>query len=207
MLKNLRSKSLLVVLTVLGTFVDAQENRLGLYSLELSITPLSTVHIAPFQSLIGNGSQESKHYLSGLIRGTYKYNERWSFNAGIGYSTQKVITESAIVNPELERKIYSSNLHVLEIPLEARLSFLKYFYANAGPILHFQLNSNDLVDKQTGVGVTIGVSTKVPLSQRFAVSLSPHYKMYSLIPFQSENYHDRTHIFGVEVGLVFNIRK
>ena len=110
--------------------------------------------------------------------------KRWPFNTVIGYSTQEVITELAIVNPELERKIYSSNLHVLEIPLEARLSFLKYFYANAGPILHFQPNSNNLVDKQTGVGINIGVGTKVPLSPRFAASLSPHYKMYSLIPFR-----------------------
>lgn len=210
MKRTIITNILLTVLTVstqLGTGLYAQEHNSGRYGIDLSITPLSSVNIGPLKSLDGSGSHDSKHYISGLVRGTYQHTERWSFSAGLGYSSQKVTTTSALVNPGIDQIKHSTNLHIWEIPLEARIGFLKYFYASAGPMIHLQQNSNSHVDKQNGLGFNIGVGTKIPLSQSIAVSVSPHYKMYSLIPFQSGNHYDRIQTVGVQIGISYSLGK
>lgn len=203
MLNKLLSKLLLTITTLFALNLNAQEYHRGRYSVELSLTPLASVHIGPLQSLTGGASHESNHYIAGIARGIYKHTDRWSFSTGLGYSSQTIITTGAVVNPSSEQSSYSSNLHLLEIPVDAKIGFLKHFFANAGPILHFQLNSNSHVDKQTGVGMNIGLGVKVPLSRSFEASLSPQYKMYSLIPFQSGNHYDRTQMLGIGIGVSY----
>ena len=207
MLKKLHSRILLSLLTLSGTSLYAQQNNGSRYDIELSITPLAESTIGPRQSLMGAGSDDSKNYIAGLLRVGYHYNETWSFGAGLGYSHQNITTTSGIVDPSVERMQYSSDLSIWEIPLDARVKFFKYLYANAGPMLHFQQNANSHVDKQHGIGFHIGLGAKVPLSQQFAVTLSPHYKMYSLIPFHSERNSDRAQVLGIAVGVNYRIVK
>lgn len=205
--KNLLFRIFLSVLTLSGTNLYAQQRNGSDYDIEFSITPLAERTIGPRMGLMGSGSDDSKNYIAGLLRVGYHYNETWSFGAGLGYSHQNITTTSAIVDPSVERIQYSSELSIWEIPLEARIKFLKYLYANAGPILHFQQNANSYVDKQNGIGIHIGLGAKIPLSQQFAVTLSPHYKMYSLIPFQSERNYDRVRVLGIAVGLNYRFAK
>lgn len=207
MLKKLLSGISFSLLTLSGTALYAQQNNSGSYEIELSFTPLAESTIGPRQSLMGAGSDASKNYIAGLLRVGYHYNEIWSFGVGLGYSHQNITTTSAIVDPSVERMQYSSDLSIWEIPLDARVKFLKYLYANAGPMLHFQQNANSYVDKQHGIGFHIGLGAKVPLSQQFAVTLSPHYKMYSLIPFHSERNSDRAQVLGIAVGLNYRFAK
>ncbi|MGJ1226319.1 outer membrane beta-barrel protein [Sphingobacterium siyangense] len=207
MLKKLLSGISFSLLTLSGTALYAQQNNSGSYEIELSFTPLAESTIGPRKSLMGAGSDDSKNYIAGLLRVGYHYNETWSFGAGLGYSHQNITTTSGIVDPSVERMQYSSELSIWEIPLDARVKFLKYLYANAGPVLHFQQNANSYVDKQHGIGFHIGLGAKVPLSQQFAVLLSPHYKMYSLIPFHSERNSDRAQVLGIAVGVNYRIVK
>ncbi|WP_367330257.1 outer membrane beta-barrel protein [Sphingobacterium multivorum] len=207
MLKKLLSGISFSLLTLSGTALYAQQNNSGNYEIELSFTPLAESTIGPRKSLMGAGSDDSKNYIAGLLRVGYHYNETWSFGAGLGYSHQNITTTSVIVDPSVERMQYSSDLSIWEIPLDARVKFLKYLYANAGPMLHFQQNSNSHVDKQNGIGFHIGLGAKVPLSQQFAVTLSPHYKMYSLIPFHYERNSDRAQVLGIAVGVNYRIVK
>ncbi len=207
MLKKLLSRIFLSVLTLSGTGLYAQQNNSSSYDIELSITPLAESTIGPRKSLMGASGDDSKNYIAGLLRVGYHYNETWSFGAGVGYSHQNITTTSAIVDPSVERMQYSSELSIWEVPLDARVKFLKYLYANAGPILHFQQNANSHVDKQNGIGFHIGLGAKIPLSQQFAVTLSPHYKMYSFIPFQSGKYYDRVQALGMGIGLNYKFVK
>lgn len=210
MQNKLLCRILLTVLTVstqLATSLYAQEHNSGRYGIDLSITPLSSVNIGPLKSLDGSAGHISKNYISGLVRGTYQHTERWSFSVGLGYSSQKVTTTYPVINPNIEQKKYFTSLHIWEVPLEARIGFLKYFYASAGPMIHLQQNSNSHVDKQNGLGFNISVGTKIPLSQSIAVSVSPHYKMYSLIPFQSGNHYDRIQTVGVQIGISYSFGK
>lgn len=199
--KNIKSYIFLSALMLWGSNLNAQEDKEKRYSLELSVTPLATVHISPLQSLTGAASHDSGRYIGGLVRAVYKHTEKWSFGTGLGYSFQKVTTTAALVDPNIQQRTHSSNLRIWEIPVEARFGFLKHFYANAGTLLHFQQNTIQNIDKQTGLGLNIGLGIKVPLSKRFGVSVSPHYKMYSLIPFQSGNHYDRTQLLGIGIGL------
>jgi len=207
MLKKLLSGIFISLLTLSGTTLYAQQNNGGSYDIELSITPLAESTIGPRKSLMGAGSDASKNYIAGLIRVGYHYNETWSFGAGVGYSHQDITTTSAIVDPSVERIQYSSELSIWELPLDARVKFLKYLYANAGPMLHFQQNANSHVDKQNGIGFHIGLGAKIPLSQQIAVMLSPNYKMYSLIPFQSEKNYDRARALGIGIGVNYKFAR
>lgn len=207
MLKKLLFRIFLSVLTLSGSSLYAQQDNSGRYDIEFSFTPLAESHIGPRKSAFGAGSDASKNYIAGLLRVGYHYNETWSFGVGLGYSHQNITTTSAIVDPSAERMQYSSELSIWEFPLDARVKFLKYLYANAGPMLHFQQNANSYVDKQHGIGFHIGLGAKIPLSQQFALTLSPHYKMYSLIPFHSERNSDRARVLGISIGVNYRIAK
>jgi len=207
MLKKLLFRIFLSVLTLSGSSLYAQQDNGGRYDIEFSFTPLAESHIGPRKSAFGAGSDASKNYIAGLLRVGYHYNETWSFGVGLGYSHQNITTTSAIVDPSAERMQYSSELSIWEFPLDARVKFLKYLYANAGPMLHFQQNANSYVDKQHGIGLHIGLGAKIPLSQQFALTLSPHYKMYSLIPFHSERNSDRARVLGISIGVNYRIAK
>lgn len=206
MQNKLLSSLLLTISTLCGTTLYAQEQHIGRYHIDVSITPLSAVNIGPLQDVVGMSSHDSKLYIAGILRGTYQHTEKWSFSAGVGYAHQKVIT-TAPFSPESNQLSYSSNLAIWEIPLAARLNFLTHFYAFAGPILHIQQHANPHVDKQNGFGIHTGVGAKIPLSQSIAISLSPYYKMYSLVPFQSGRYYDRMQTVGVEIGVSYRLPK
>ncbi|WP_426790721.1 outer membrane beta-barrel protein [Sphingobacterium sp. WOUb80] len=207
MLNKLLSGISLSLLVLSGTGLYAQQNNGSRYDIEFSITPLAESAIGPRKGLMGASSDASKNYMAGLLRVGYHYNETWSFGAGLGYSHQNITTTSAIVDPSVERIQYSSELSIWEVPLEARIKFLKYLYANAGPMLHIQQNSNSHVDKQNGIGFHIGLGAKIPLSQQFAVTLSPNYKMYSLIPFHSERNYDHVQALGISIGVNYKFAR
>jgi len=207
MLNKLLSGISLSLLVLSGTGLYAQQNNGSRYDIEISITPLAESTIGPRKGLMGASSDASKNYMAGLLRVGYHYNETWSFGAGVGYSHQNITTTSAIVDPSVERIQYSSELSIWEVPLDTRIKFLKYLYANAGPMLHIQQNSNSHVDKQNGIGFHIGLGAKIPLSQQFAVTLSPHYKMYSLIPFQSGRNYDRVQALGISIGVNYKFAR
>ena len=185
----------------------AQESTTGKYSLEFSVTPISTVTIGPFQELVGAGSNESDRYFGGQLGIGYQYNSWLSLHTSIAYSRQNVTTTPAVVDPTLHRDIFHSKINIIELPLEARVKFLKYLYANVGPSIHLQQNTNKYVDKQSGVGMTLGIGAAVPVSKYMKVTVAPHYKIYSLIPFEAGHNRDRIQLLGGTLGVGYNFAK
>lgn len=167
----------------------------------LSITPFSFRNIGPLKKLDGAGSLSSKKYFSADVSVLVPLKNRVYLESGIGFSKQEVDVLGAVVDPQKERFKDTVTLKIIEVPILAHMEFGKYFYANLGPTLHFDVSGqHQVMDKQNGVGVQLAVGANLNLSQNFSVHLEPGYKIYSLIPFESGNSYDRIMQLGFKIG-------
>ncbi len=167
----------------------------------LSFTPFSFRNIGPLKKLDGAGSLSSKKYFSADLSVLVPLKNRVFLESGIGFSKQEVDVLGAVVDPQKERFKDTVTLKIIEVPILAHMEFCKYFYANLGPTLHFDVSGqHQVMDKQNGVGVQLAVGANLNLSQNFSVHLEPGYKIYSLIPFESGNSYDRIMQLGFKLG-------
>ncbi len=173
----------------------------------LSWAAISTRNIGPFENLQGAGSFSSKKYFGMDVSFLYPINNRFSFETGLGFSKQEVAYQGAIVDPMIERFKDTLSLKIFEIPILANMNMGKYFYANLGPILHFDVSGQyQNLDRQNGVGAQLGIGAKYNFSRVWTLYLEPTFKSYNLIPFESDNHVDRISQFAVKVGVRYGIR-
>ncbi len=210
---NIKSKKHLNKLSYYGIFIFcssflctkaySQDIHKQQYSLEINVSPITTSHIGPLKDLIGGPGHEGKNYFGLSAKVSYSLTEKWSLATGIGYSTQKAVTVLPYDGSPGKEKIITQKLHVWEVPLEVKYNLSKYFFTYAGPLVHFQQKELYGLDKQSGIGAQIGIGVQIPLSNRFSISASPSYKMYSLIPFHTNSHYDRMQLLGVNLGLKY----
>ena len=181
--------------------IDKSSPKIG-----LTLTAISTRNIGPFGNLQGAGSFTSKKYFGMDVSLIYPISNRFSLETGLGFSKQEVAYQGAIVDPMVERFRDTINLKIFEIPILANMDIGKYFYANLGPVLHFDVSGQyQNLDRQNGIGAQIGIGAKYNFSRVWTLYLEPAFKSYNLIPFESNNHIDRINQFAVKVGLRYAI--
>lgn len=149
-------------------------------------------------SLEGAGSYDVEDSYNFGVKYLRKISKNLSFETGINYFSSTVkITPSFTgyndVTPSYE------NFKAISIPLNVNYTFLKYFFVNGGTMLNFQDSKNSF-DKQTGLGLNIGVGAKYYFNN-FLVYINPNLKQYATIPFKKENYQQRLTGFELQIGI------
>ncbi len=185
----------------------AQDSNTKDIQIGIAITPLSVRNLGPLESVEGGGSLSSKKYFSAELTLLYPLKGIWGLQTGFNFSRQQVAIEGAVVNPDVDRYRDTSLLKQFEIPILGTAQFGKLFYANFGPLLHFDFSGNQSVmDKQNGIGLQLGIGANWNMSRNFSLQLEPVAKLYSLLPFQKENVQDRILMGGIKVGVRYSLR-
>jgi len=150
-------------------------------------------------NLIGGPSYEGEgSYLIGLRYARTVY-RMIALETGIDYSVNKIKVKPAT---GIDASAKDTKIKMLSVPIYGNVSFLKYFFVNAGAIVDFELNRTtlQLTDEQSGVGLGIGIGTKYRISG-FAISLNPFLEKHAVIPFNKEEHQQRVMEFGVRFRL------
>lgn len=135
-----------------------------------------------------------------------------SIEMGIAYSKNKIeITPSY----PLETHLYPSksltkkivNIEMISIPVYAKFTFLKYFYANAGPIIDIEINKDDhrSIDEQSGIGFGLGIGGQYSY-QNLTFFINPILRYHAVIPLPvpKENHNQNLTDAGIKLGIGYN---
>jgi hypothetical protein len=98
-----------------------------------------------------------------------------------------------------------SDIKMLSIPIYADLTFLKYFFANAGPTIDFELHHlpSESTYYQSGIGFGFGIGGRYTL-KNFTVSLNPFYQKHLILLSKKGTYHENLYESGIKLGLGYN---
>ena len=133
-----------------------------------------------------------------------------SLETGLEYSKNE-IEITPVYYPELH--MYPSknivtqevNVHMITIPVYANYTFLKYFYANAGVLIDFEINRGDYpkTDDQSGIGFGAGIGAQYTY-QNFTLFANPMIRYHAVIPNEKENHHQHITESGIKIGIAYN---
>lgn len=159
-----------------------------------------------FESLDGAGGYYGKGYHSFGITYVHPLTKKIDIETGISYSKYKYEFSNASLGPDAPEPYRVTNA-VINIPVTVRWTFLNYFFLNGGLLIGIDVQKENHLDNQTGIGAMIGVGAKYDLKNTpLGLFVNPYYKISSLIPFSMEKYHLRTDESGFRFGVVYYLR-
>ena len=208
-------KSKLISLCLLAGFIfcgvatNAQEGKtkfrygaIGVYA-----SPYGSNDIFYFKSMEGGGSYANDGSYAFGINYMYQLSKYFDIETGIDYSIHNTIS-----TPDFPLEIFpiksKYKVEILSIPMTVRANFWNYFFANGGAILSFDISKNNVpIDSQTGLGAMLGVGIKYDFNSGLSIFVNPYTKMHSLVPFSSDNIHERLWENGIRIGVTYGIGK
>jgi len=132
---------------------------------------------------------------------------KWlEIESGIEYSRHHIIIQPNLP-PNIDAFPRKASFSLINIPVTLRANFLKYFFVNGGLILDVDASLNSPIANQTGIGVLLGLSVKYDFDAGVSVFVNSYSKLHSLIPFQTENHHQRVLENGIRIGFSYDLRK
>lgn len=154
-----------------------------------------------FQQLEGAASYKGEKFFTlGLIY-LYPLKNKIDIETGIEYSNHE-ISIMPNVPPGIDNKPNSAFMSLVNIPVTARLNFLKYFFINGGLFLDIDAGTSEQ-NSQTGIGAMMGLGIRYDPGYRISVFVNPYFKVHSLIPFSTNDYHQRLMESGFRFGLAY----
>jgi len=99
----------------------------------------------------------------------------------------------------------NSEINLMSIPIYGNLTFLKYFFVEAGPKLDFELyqTSSTSIDDQSGIGFAVGLGGKYTF-KNLTLIVNPFSEYHLMFSLQSEKYKERLYGSGIKFGLGYN---
>ena len=108
--------------------------------------------------VIGDYGYNTKRGMMYGFSYTRSLSKSFSIETGLLYSVNNI--ELTTIGPA--GGIYDQKLDMLSIPVYAKLTFLKYVFAQWGVTLDHETNysANSIIDDQSGVGIVLGIGGK-----------------------------------------------
>lgn len=104
--------------------------------------------------------------------------KKWmDFETGIEYGHHRYTKDFFLLNKE-----EAYNFSILNVPITARINFLKYFFVNGGAVLSVDINSGYGLG---GLGAIVGGGGKYDFKNGMSVFVNPYAKIHGLIPWNS----------------------
>ena len=184
-------------------FANGQQRNLS-KKIGLTVSPIGESDPIRFSELEGTGSYKSKKLFSFGISYIYPINNWLDIETGVEYGKHNIDSKSNY--PPEGVKVSNADLSLINIPLTVRANFVNYFFVNGGLLLDLETSSSNNIDKQSGVGVVLGVGAQYQFNNGLGLFINPYSKMHALIPFPSEKYHQRLLELGVRIGVTYSFK-
>jgi hypothetical protein len=182
-------KKLLIIISILlfSASLFAQDNIEKKYTSKVGITfsSLGNDKIPHLKDLLADASFKTKDFYSFGLNFTVGLNKyKWvEIETGVEYAKHN-ITVSTITPTIAEHK---TNFAIVNVPVTARINFLKYFFVNGGFLFDAVISSDSPISKKTGIGAVVGAAAKYDFDFNISVFLNPYIKYHSLVSFSDHN--------------------
>jgi hypothetical protein len=159
-----------------------------------------------FNELDGAASYNSDYFRTFGLSYVSALNTWLEIESGIEYSRHHIIIQPNLP-PNIDAFPRKASFSLINIPVTLRANFLKYFFVNGGLFFDVDASINSPIANQTGIGVLLGLAVKYDFDAGVSVFVNPYSKLHSLIPFQTENHHQRVLESGIRIGFSYDLRK
>lgn len=180
--------------------VQAQKGQIG-----ITFSSFGNNDVIRFQDLDGAASYNGDNFYTVGINYIHKLNNTLDFETGLEYSNHKIIIKPNLP-PDLDNSPYGAKFSLINIPITLRVNFLKYIFINGGLNLDFDVSKSSPIDTQNGIGGILGLGFKYDFNCGASAFVNPYLKAHSLIPFSSENNHQRLMEDGFRFGVMYKLK-
>ncbi len=194
----------IIIIVLFSLPVKAQKNKIGFFY------GFASNELIRNTSLVGGASYDGKGtHLFGLAYQSI-FNEHFSLESGLEYSENTIK-----IKPEYfpETDLYTSSIaeeritdiKMITIPVFARYTFFRYFFANAGTLIDFEFDRDEYqsTDKQSGIGFGVGIGGQYTF-HNFTFYINPLLRYHTVIPFYKDNYQQHLTEAGIKFGLDYS---
>ncbi len=159
--------------------------------------------IVRFSTVEGAGSYDHKNSFMVGISYEYRLNSKVSIKPQFNWQSSKLTFNNVVGGDVFIRQ--NIEISSINIPILISYNFNKFFFIDAGPVIHFETENapQNYLDHQNGIGFALGAGIQYTFSG-FSLSAKPNLQMLSLLPFGAENYHERLLSSGFVFGLGYN---
>lgn len=129
-------------------------------------------------------------------------NSYFSVESGLQFAQNQIEANS---HGDGVNRYRNSEINLLSIPIYGNLSFLKYFFVEAGPTFDFELNHSPStsINDQSGIGLVYGFGGKYTF-KNLTVIVNPFFQHHLMVSLRSEKYIERLYGSGIKFGLGYN---
>lgn len=191
-MKKLALISLIVFLT---TFVYGQE-------IKISVAP-TTNNALYYKFVAGGPGRGFKSGFSASVEYILRNEKRINLGLGLNYQFCRVEFTPNMNTGDFIGQTDIVNL--ISVSLVSVYDLKKNFYLSVNPLIDFHLNydAENIIDRQSGVGLSFSFGKYFKLNEEILLNLEPKLWVHNIIPFYGFNLPQRLTVAGLNVGLVF----
>jgi len=197
----------LILFVILSFSLLAQEKSGQKRSIGITFSTIGSndVSNSAREALLGGASYSGKSFYTVGVSYVHPVRSWIDIETGIEYSSHTITVEPMSL-PGMENSSYNKDISLINIPVTAKINFLKYFFVNGGILLDLELENSSPIDSQTGIGTLLGLGAKHNLTNGLGAFVNGYYKIHSLIPLSAENDDYRWMLMegGLRIGLTYN---
>lgn len=172
-------------------------------SIGLSFSSLGENDVYPFEQLVGSPSYSGKGFFTLGLTYAKPLTKALELETALEYSRHKILVRPNLP-PHIDIAPYSTQLHLLSLPLVLRVNIWKYFFINGGIMLNMDVSSSTMIDSQSGIGALAGLGLRYGFKSGISVFVNPYMKAHALLPFAPDTYHHHLMESGIRAGVGFS---
>lgn len=197
----------LIALLFLSFHLNAQDNKpvKGSIGLTFTVTGNNDFINKAGKALIGGPSYDGKNFFTAGLCYVYPLLPWLDIESGIVYSSH-TITVKPNLPSSIDNAPFDENITLIDVPVTARINFLKYFFVNGGLVLGIETGNPGSVESQTGIGTLMGIGAKYSLRNGIGAFVNGYYKFHAMLPLSAENDDYRWKLLegGLRIGLTYS---
>ena len=154
------------------------------------------------QGLVGGPSYTGKGFYAFGVNYILGFNNWLEIETGLEYSVYKFNSSN---NSTGQPQEYKFDFALINIPVTARIKFLKYFFANGGFMFDLDASTSSHVDSKNGIGALLGIAAKYDFNSKFSIFINPCARVHSLLSFSDDNHHDMIMDAAFRLGITYKL--
>ena len=199
----LLSASLIFFLTF-SVHAQEREREHNKSSLGITFSSFGDNELVRLNDAVGfPGTTGKKFYTLGLNY-LLPLNRTFDLETGLEYSYHKIMVDPNLP-PSLDQPDYPIRMHIMTVPVAARLNFLKYLFFSAGGMLNLDLSNPGEADTQTGLGAIASLGVQYDFDFGMSIFINPYIKANGLLPFAPDDHQQRLMVSGWRFGVLYQL--
>ena len=193
-------------LILLSVYVKAQDSTKYEFTgnIGISYSSFGDNKISRNDPLIGEASYNSVRFFTIGIHYNKELYEWLDIETGVKYSKHTIRIDPVLYPPN-DYPSYTENFSLINIPINLRANFLKYFFINGGPFLELDPSISSSIDSQTGIGFSGGLGVKYDFNFGVSLFVNPYLKFHALFPFSGESNQQKIYESALRVGISYDL--